>query len=196
MSSLFGTMVVDAEKYPNVNDAKKTLYNELSDILESEIYHHNHRGAYEAAADIINANHILYNDVFDDYDKAESFLNLRMSHSRLVVCKYMKPMGMNPKYMEQADRLRQEMKGYEEKHAIRNYSSTLKKHCPNCWSDINVKFFKTDKCPLCGYDLQSATVKKTLARYKERIEKAEEQYKNSSKNTVPYWMFVFEALAG
>ena len=195
MSSLFGTLVVNAEEYPNICDAKNSLYKKLTDILESEIYRHNHQEACNVANSIIR-NHVLYNNVFNDYDCAESFLNRKMQSGGLAVCKYLKPTGMDIKFLEKERQLKYEMEEYEKKHAIRNYSSTLKKHCPNCWSDINVKFFKTDNCPLCGYDLQSATVKKALARYKERIENAEEQYKNSSKKIVPYWMFVFEANAG
>lgn len=195
MSSLFGTLTVSAEKYPDIYDAKNSLDEELTNILVSEIYRHNYQEACDVASSIIR-DHVLYDNVFDSYNRAESFLNGKMRSGGLVACKYLKPTGMDKKYLERERRLKYEMEEYEKKHAICNYSKTLKKHCPHCSSDVNVKYFEKDNCPVCGADLRSETVKKTLKRYEERIAKAKELYIKSKKKDVLCWMFVFEAYAG
>lgn len=196
MGTLFGTLMVDAEKYPNVCDARESLCDELTDILESEIYRHNHRDAYETANSMVRDSGRVFDETFLDRRAAESFLNGKMVCGSLVACKYMKPVGMDKRYRDKAELLRYEMGKYEEKHAIRNYASTKRKHCPHCGSDVNVEYFRTDECPVCGTDLRSATVARTLARYAERIKEAEKKYAGSAKGRRPYWMFVFEAYGG
>ena len=71
--------------------------------------------------------------------------------------------------------------------------------CPKCGSRLNKKFISNDKCPLCGQDISSSTVKKTIKRYKNNIkemekELREEKEKLSYKAKTKYLFFYEEDL--
>ena len=68
--------------------------------------------------------------------------------------------------------------------------------CPRCGSRLNRKSINNDKCPLCGQDISSSTVKKTIKRYKNNIkemkkELREEKEKLSYKAKTKY-LFLYE----
>ena len=52
-----------------------------------------------------------------------------------------------------------------------------KKTCPNCDSNINVKYFKSHKCPLCCTEMYTDTDKKRVSNLKERISNREAELK-------------------
>ena len=71
--------------------------------------------------------------------------------------------------------------------------------CPRCGSRLNRKSISNDKCPLCGQDISSSTVKKTIKRYKNNIkemekELREEKEKLSYKAKTKYLFFYEEDL--
>ncbi|MFR6124063.1 hypothetical protein [Faecalibacillus intestinalis] len=68
--------------------------------------------------------------------------------------------------------------------------------CPRCGSRLNRKSISNDKCPLCGQDISSSTVKKTIKRYKNNIkemkkELREEKEKLAYKAKTKY-LFLYE----
>ena len=64
---------------------------------------------------------------------------------------------------------REKKEQYIKKEQIINHKSSLI-GCKHCGSKIAREFLKNDYCPVCGTDLRSETVIKTIARYDEIID--------------------------
>ena len=68
--------------------------------------------------------------------------------------------------------------------------------CPRCGSRLNRKSINNDKCPLCGQDISSSTVKKTIKRYKNNIKEMEKELRKE-KEKLSYkaktkYLFLYE----
>lgn len=57
---------------------------------------------------------------------------------------------------------------YAAENSIHTHTSEFR-GCKKCGSKLATKYIKGENCPLCGNDLRSETVTKTLRNYKEKI---------------------------
>ena len=205
MSHAVEFVVVDGEKFPSFKEAKGEAVADLTmSLMEEYPFLDGHN---DAALDAFNGceNH---EEIFNDYHSAVQFLKGKDYRRHAQACRYTLPAEdyvptkQENELTERENRLRKEKAEYMEKHAIRNYSSTLKKHCPNCTADIPVKYVTDDKCPLCHTDLRSNTVKNMLKRYDERIRNAIDlranimnKRKDKMKKSM-VWLFVADIYLG
>ena len=165
---------IDAEKFPTSKDA----YNEAWDYIFDN-YIQRYPPIDDVSEFISNSFHgssRFEDKVFENETEACMYLSDKYDvQDGACACKYKTvdnyvPTETENKINKRIKELREEQYKYQETHAIRNYAKTARKHCTGCGSEINIKYFRTDCCPLCGTDLQSGTVKNTLQRYNERIE--------------------------
>lgn len=71
-------------------------------------------------------------------------------------------------YMERYERYMRRQAEYEESTFVRRRKS-MYIGCKGCGSRLRVELLDGNRCPLCGEDLRSKTVHKTLDRWQERI---------------------------
>lgn len=73
-------------------------------------------------------------------------------------------------YLERYFRFVSDAADYDAEQTIHGLSAS-NRSCKSCGSHIAVEHVKGEMCPVCGADLRSATVQKTIARWHERIAK-------------------------
>lgn len=205
MSHALYDIYIDAEKFPKFKDAKSRADGELAVRLIEE-YHF--LDGQDSAASEAFRNCREHPQVFNDQETALRFLEDQDYRYRAQACRYTEieeyiPTKQETELSARQQRLIEEKHKYAEEHAIRNYKKTLKKHCTGCTADIPVRFFRNDdRCPLCGKDLRSDSVKKTLASYDERIKNAGEQAKEIKLKRIAkmkkhtYWLFIADIYLG
>lgn len=69
--------------------------------------------------------------------------------------------------------------------------------CKNCESKINKNYIKTNKCPICGEDMRSDTIKERLKNMQSKVKKlerelSEEEKKCFEKNSEIRWLVKIE----
>ena len=88
---------------------------------------------------------------------------------------------------------------YHEENNLEKYIKRTKgcrNHKSRCGSRLNRKSINNDKCPLCGQDISSSTVKKTIKRYKNNIKEMEKELRKE-KEKLSYkaktkYLFLYE----
>ena len=205
MSHAIYTLEIDAERYPDFNQALGEAVLELTGRLTDEYHFLN--GQNKAAIDALHPceNH---KEIFDTYDDAWHFLHGADYRNRAYACRYRAIENytctkQENNLIERFKRLQKEKEEYAKTHAIRNYKKTLKKHCTGCTADIPVRFFRSDdRCPLCGKSLRSESVTKALASYDARMSAIEKQMDEIKKKRSQkmkrhlYWMFIADVYIG
>ena len=128
-----------------------------------------------------------YDDlILNNYDEARLFLkeNDRGNFDNLAV-RYMElPEGVTSVELESL-RLQFEQAVKEQGNLERtDYIQSLKAEyigCKGCGSKVSKKYIKFNKCPVCGYDLRSDSVKRKIAEAKNKVKEIQEQIKQEEQ---------------
>jgi len=142
-----------------------------------------------------------HNDALMEKNLFEAFTKIFKKISKLKVSFQGQYKGYWDIYLESSDpkskslfnkrkKLRDEITKYQNELNLFNdkvrdrivNQKSKKKTCPNCDSNINVKYFKSHKCPLCGTEMYTDTDRKRVDNLKGRISKREAELNKLSKS--------------
>lgn len=135
---------------------------------------------------------------YEDAKELADSLNWEREYNLLIPFKDVDNIKETKKMKNLHERIKKEetkLNEYVKKTDCKNYKSKFV-GCPRCGSRLNRKSINNDKCPLCGQDISSSTVKKTIKRYKNNIKEMEKELRKE-KEKLSYkaktkYLFLYE----
>lgn len=138
--------------------------------------------------------------IFDSFEEAEDYSNKiysKWARKKNILLAFREEGKETKKIKDLKKRIESELEKkeqYYEAHKPRNFKSSYL-GCPSCGSKVNKNHIVNYCCPVCGSDLKSETVKKTLDRYDEKVKKLKldiKQEERKQTRKVKYAVFFCE----
>lgn len=196
--------MVGYRTYPE-NVDKRIVYADINEILLEENYVENSNGLtnpirwYEDIQPLLS-----YEDAkrfIEEHDK-KWYDNLAVRFKDIDSLKETKKLkGMKDRYKQ----IEQDYAKMLNTVECKSFKSQLIS-CKQCNSKLNKDYMRTNKCPLCGFDIRSDTTKqrilnkeKSLRELKKQIDmeikKLQEQHNKKSSRSRVYWLVKYEGRA-
>ena len=159
----------------NVN--RKEVQSELDSYVAHEDWQEGCSGLYNGIRWLDNQ------PICEDEDKATVMLNRldRGNYDNLAVRFYQaQPMKDNKTYRVLQEKASSALKAFREKDNVRYAESVTVEYigCKACGSKLSRVHIKTNRCPLCGADLRSKTMKNAVDAAEAKWHKAEKAMKD------------------
>lgn len=136
--------------------------------------------------------------IFNSYNQAREFVeeeSRKKSYLQIAVLfKDAKITKAMEKKKEQADNVFKEWEDLRKKDYFKDRKSKTVA-CSHCESRVNVKYVRFNKCPVCGTDLRSESVKERIENKRIKVNKLYDELnemKESPKHYYLKWLIKYE----
>ena len=130
---------------------------------------------------------IVEDKICDTVEDADEYLKERFDHHdyrdgavRFHDTKAIKKTKKMEALDTKARKLFADKEAYIKKNRVQNRKSDTIT-CPKCGSRLNLAYFNTQKCPLCGTDLRSNTVQNRIKKFEKDIKAAWAEYRKEER---------------
>lgn len=136
--------------------------------------------------------------IFNSYNQASEFIeeeSRKKSYLQIAVLfKDAKITKAMEKKTEQADKVFKEWEDLRKKDHFKDRKSKTVA-CTHCESKVNVNYVKFNKCPVCGTDLRSKSVKDRIENKRIKLNKLYDELNEMKENPKSYdlkWLIKYE----
>lgn len=136
--------------------------------------------------------------VFDSYKQAVKFVEKESNKTDYLQIAVLFKEAKETKTMKnkkaQADKAFKELEDLKKEDFFKNRKSKTVA-CPHCESKVNVTYVRYNKCPVCGTDLRSKSVKDRIENKRKKVNQLYDELEEMRKNTKNYtlkWLVKYE----